>query len=174
MNEKSKNVLKRIAIVVFIVVCFMAGFITQAVHGFMISLTTPNITSDTHIRFRMNNKGLSLPENAHHLYYASRFFVDAEHYAAFSLNSKEECENYLKELLSGYSSFRNSIKEEVLPVRLQEEGPDVWESKLKDSKYRDSNWQLKQGEKMEVYQGEGYMKAIIYVPKQKRLYFFWG
>ena len=157
-----------------IVVCFMAGFISQAIHGAITSLIRPNIRSDTLIRSRINDRLPEIPEYAHHLYYASRFFVDAEHYAAFSLNSKEECETYLKEYLRGHSLYSNSIKEEVLPVRLQEEGPDVWESKLKDSKYRDSNWQLNQGEKMEVYNSQGNREAIIYVPKQKRIFFFWG
>ena len=150
----------KIFLLVLLVLCaFVAGLYCNFMKTVWKSVTFPRIYSDTEVRERI---GHDIPETAHHLYYSSRGFVDAAHYAAFSLNSKEEFEKFLKVNTFGSEVEIKECTE--LPKNIAKSGPDTWEGK-----YKDRNWSLA-GKKFLLVKGTGSCEFMAYVPEENRVY----
>ncbi|MBN1127190.1 MAG: hypothetical protein JXA82_19470 [Sedimentisphaerales bacterium] len=166
-NRKISFWLKGIIFLFLIVGAFLAGYFSVQMKGFLANLAYPKIKSDTDIRYDHYEWSSTLPENAHHLYSAKRGFVDAHHYFAFSLDSRDECETWLeKEADLSIDHFLPQTNH-WLHV-LFRHGPDFWESK-----YQDDNWQLAKETKFLVAEG-AVGRVFAYVPDKCRIYILWG
>ncbi|MBW8016476.1 MAG: hypothetical protein FVQ82_09835 [Planctomycetes bacterium] len=143
-----------------LVLVFLAGFFINIPMAFVRS-AYPRVYSNTRVRDEMISR-IEVPENAYHLYYAVRGFVDANYYAAFSLPSKEECEEFFKKLYGG-DFQRKELTE--LPEDMLEHGPDTWQDK-----YKDKNWSLKGKRVVLIKGGMIYYRFMAYVPEENRIY----
>lgn len=159
----TKFVIKTFFALLLFAAIFLAGFYVSAANQFIKAVGNPRIESETEARYRFMESNMPLPENATRIYYASRGFVDAEHYAAFSLSSTKECEEFIEEKLDVKLEDFKEISE--LPDDFVEYGPSTWERE-----YRDPVWDLKKADKY-LLCTNGYLRAILYAPEKHRFYF---
>jgi len=160
----TKLIGKWVGLLLLSVFFFCAGLFASAINQFGKSLHTPCIESETKARDSIHRvSNFELPDNATHLYYGRWGFVDALHYAAFSLSNAEACETFIKEQLDVKPEDFKEISE--LPDDFIEYGPDTWEQK-----YRDPAWDLKETDKY-LLCTNGYVRAILYAPEKNRFYF---
>lgn len=118
------------------------------------------IQSDYTIPLQIESRfGVSLPEHAHHLYYARHRGLFIDHFAAFTLQNKEECKTVLTEMNYPLEKFQES---DMLPQRLIDNGPESW-----GKKYTDKNWQLTKEKSFLI---AGPKEEVIYVPEKCRIY----
>ncbi len=123
-------------------------------------LTRKVIQSDHAIPHQIEFRfGVNLPEHSHHLYYASHRGLFTDHFAAFTLQNKEECEAVLAEMNYPLEKFKES---DTLPQRLIDNGPESW-----PEKFDDKNWQLTKEERFLI---AGPKEQVIYVPEKCRIY----
>ena len=128
------------------------------------ALNRKEIHSDHAVPYQIESHfGVSLPEHAHHLYYACTSFLFIDHFAAFTLQSQDECEAFLTDINYPLEKFEKS---DTLPQRLIDNGPESW-----GEKYQDKNWQLSK-EKSFMISGPkgGTINTVIYIPEKYRIY----
>ena len=154
------NKITKVVICLFIfIVGLFAGLFCNILIKVFEGMTLPRVFSDTQIRKEMIDRAVYVPENASHLYYAIRGFVDADHYAAFSLSGKKECEKFLKNVHDVDVSAKESGE---LPEDFIRYCPDSWQDK-----YRDKNWSLKGKNAIMI---KSYYRFMAYVPEESRIY----
>ena len=110
-----------------------------------------------------NSFQMDLPENAKDLYYASRgSFMGFEQYAAFSLESEQECENYL----GGVDGLeKGGLGSSIFSGYLT---PDKW-----GAKYQNEYWGLNDEDVFLFKNRTAAIDVVVYEPKGCRVYLFW-
>jgi hypothetical protein len=148
-----------IIIIVVIIIAVVAS-ILGAVLNWGHSLNRKEVHSDCAISSQIESfLGVRLPENAHHLYYARNRGLFVDHFAAFTLQSKEECEVFLADINYNPDEFH---KTDALPQRLIDGGPESW-----GEEYADKNWQLTKEKEFLI---AGPKEECIYIPDKCRIY----
>lgn len=159
----TKLVAKWMGLVLLLTISFCAGYYISAVNLFWKSVNLPQIESETKARNCIHSKfNLELPDNATHLYYAGRGFVDPDYYAAFSLSSAEACETFIKKQLDVKLEDFKEITE--LPEDFLEHDPGTWEKE-----YQDPAWDLTKAGKYLLCE-RSYYRSLIYAPEKNRFY----
>ncbi len=168
MQDKSKRIreiCKTIFLLLLIISVFCTGFIIRECWEFFTTLGIPRVQSDYPIRRSIEEKIGPLPPSVTKLYYATNFFVDADCFIAFSLDT-----NMFDKMMKNYiGKTRESFEHcTSLHKRLKKCGPSEWELK-----YKDPNWDLILETDTLVYEEE--YRTILYSPSKSRVYIcLWG
>lgn len=116
-----------------------------------------------------NHFNVTVPENAEDLYFSNcGFLMGYEQYAAFRLDSEDECLAFFEQEKVDISKFQKcKLSPEVPWSRYNM--PHNWEEKLQDS-----NWRLSDGGEVSYVNGMmSYVHGMIYVSDEHRIYLFW-
>ncbi|MEN6306473.1 MAG: hypothetical protein ABFD91_01855 [Anaerohalosphaeraceae bacterium] len=155
----NKHLVKGIAFVLLLIFVFFAGFYTSEIKRFGASMSLPHIESETNARQRISSH-FRLPENATDLYYAKRWFVDADHYMAFSLPDRQACEHFISDVLN--KELKDFVETSELPEAFTVHGPDTW-----PEQFRDPLWDLSEANQ-HLLAFSSY--TILYAPEKNRFY----
>ena len=113
--------------------------------------------------------GVTLPENARDVYYCTHGAFFADKYAAFRLDSEEQCRAFFENQGYDLDKFKKGNFSPDGPLRYFYP-PHNWEDK-----YQDSNWRLSKDDDFLYHRcHDNHIDYIVYTPQENRIYLFSG